>query len=586
MLAVGAGQSTAQSPPSHEQAPITQQQILRVPEVLPFLQEASAHSHEIMYNVTASRFANASANAAAYRNTSSEFSAWQKEQAFNYAVVHDVSVVSGLYDQLVIKAERYDTLYKEQLSNRTGDPQSTQSTKNALELKTLASEIAALSSNLNDSNYRISGTAGSLGTDLSDPATEKAFDNYVAALDVRTRNVTDLVFRNTTTSLRAMSPSAGTNVLRYGDSVALSGNVSDRNTGVANASVLLSIGGKPITTLSTGAAGHYNYTYVVADVPAGNSTFGALFQPGDSPYKVSLGDTAPFTVSNISAQNALRLRSGSPLTKLSFEGVVTAGGKPVRNATVELYAGDRLAGRAITDENGAYEVTYGMNRFSVLASLLQPSAVTFQASLIPGTYPLEGIASNSVDVPLLGASVVANPVPIVGGALVAIAIVILLVVRVYQHRRKRTDARAAVEATAPVTDVLRPIAGADAEVSAEDTSRTHVTVMLDNVEELVNNARALCVDGAQNQAVIVLYRGAISLAAELSGLVIEPGMTHRERLALIEQSTPLFGEPLRALTSLFELAHYSGRKLSKTHVGAAIDTLRVLSELGRQMGGE
>jgi hypothetical protein len=130
--------------------------------------------------------------------------------------------------------------------------------------------------------------------------------------------------------------------------------------------------------------------------------------------------------------------------------------------------------------------------------------------------------------------------------------------------------------------VLRPLVGAGVGVPAEDTSRTRATAALGNVDALVNRARALCSEGAENQAVIALYGGAISLAAELSGFVFERGKTHRERLALIEQSKPVLGEPLRALTSLFELARYSNRKLSPNHVDAAIDTLIVLSGLGRR----
>jgi hypothetical protein len=88
--------------------------------------------------------------------------------------------------------------------------------------------------------------------------------------------------------------------------------------------------------------------------------------------------------------------------------------------------------------------------------------------------------------------------------------------------------------------------------------------------ELVNQARAFFAQGNDRAAVNALYDAALASLADVHSLTLERDLTHLERYRVLEAAVPEVREPVRTLTTLYELANYSGKRLTTEQRNAAI----------------
>jgi len=91
----------------------------------------------------------------------------------------------------------------------------------------------------------------------------------------------------------------------------------------------------------------------------------------------------------------------------------------------------------------------------------------------------------------------------------------------------------------------------------------------DNLD-FVNQARTLFAQGNDRAAVNALYDAALTSLADAHGLTLQRDLTHLEKYRIIEAAVPEAREPVRTLTTLYELANYSGKRLRTEQRNAAI----------------
>ena len=74
----------------------------------------------------------------------------------------------------------------------------------------------------------------------------------------------------------------------------------------------------------------------------------------------------------------------------------------------------------------------------------------------------------------------------------------------------------------------------------------------------------------------MLYDAAIIDVATTHGVTIASHATHWEKYHAIEAAVPEIQEPLLKLTTIYELANYSGRALTEEQRNSAVDAFRAI----------
>jgi hypothetical protein len=343
-------------------------------------------------------------------------------------------------------------------------------------------------------------------------------------------------------------------------------------------------------------------------------TAGLVFMSDNSPHSGVLtvsaqtSASANTTVTNNVSVNPVSISLGSTL---KAAGKVTAGGKPMANASVALHMGDIKLAYAQTNANGDYsfDVPVGVNYF--------PAAFSAGASVYTVVEPRN---ASFVSTP---SAVTTVPVDLLPLYLIIAVITGAILVGLYLYTRRmrgkevfgslvKWRAKRAAEARAQAESQLsqaRPLGQGQAIVSetspggttakeaplepalpAENASplvdKTQRDVamqppepqMPESVAEIgvLKQAHDFFERGNDRQAVNMLYDAAIIDVATTHEVTIASHATHWEQYYTIKAALPEIQEPLLKLTDIYELANYSGRALTEEQRNAAVDAFRAI----------
>jgi hypothetical protein len=78
------------------------------------------------------------------------------------------------------------------------------------------------------------------------------------------------------------------------------------------------------------------------------------------------------------------------------------------------------------------------------------------------------------------------------------------------------------------------------------------------------------VQGNDRADVNALYEAALASLLGVHALILKPDLTHLEKYRVVEVAMPEAREPVRTLTSLYQLVNYSGKRLRTEQRNAAI----------------
>ncbi len=546
------------------------------------------YAGEVLRDISARNFSSANASLVNYSTVVNEFfryhnitEASKGVGAGNNTVFSAMTTSQALYSQLILKSKSYDGLF---VASTTGENSSNenQTIKNAVAMKGLNSDIKALRDQINATNDVIFGPAvDEGGLDMSDYAiAHTTFDTYVTLIDNQLTNVTNVAFQNTTTTIFL-----DRNTARYADYIRINGTVEGAQTGVANGTVTIMERRQPVATVKTNTSGSYEYDFFVDGRFPGSFQINARYEPLDQPYEASSSKNVTLSVENITATNTLRVSQGSLLgNSVTLAGTVATNREPVKNATIALYVDGKAATYAKTDANGTYQLDHSISTVEYLGSLFRPNGETFYTVFLPVGHPLSEARSDVITQPLLGTYVTSffgSSVGIAATAIVMLGAVLATSVRVQQAARRAASTETAMLETkartpSELTDALPIGLESGAEVAQETRH---------NVQDVINQVRHL--SGVQDNkgAVIAAYRGALAIIVQQGDVVIKPSLSHWETYALIKKSTP-DARTFRELTYLYELASYSGGKMTGTHVEMALKSLTAIDSLAQGTDGE
>lgn len=589
---VAAAQPASQSFPSQVEPSVAQPGSgFYFPYQLPLFLDLETRAVEVLQNVSTSNFSDANASLANYSTVVNGFYTWENSStaknhnetgAGNLTVLSAMTASQTVYSQLINKSKRYEGLYAASIQGANSSNTS-QSAQNAVAMEGLNADIKTLRDQINATNDVIfSPPVDQAGLDMSDYArVQGTFDTYVTLLDSQLTNVTSVAFQNTTATI-ALNHS----IARYADYVQVRGTVNGNTTGVSNGTVVIMLGARSIGAAQTNATGAYTYDYFVDGVTPGRYAIYASYDPLDQPYKASNSSNATLLVQNVSATNVLHASAGSLFGNgVSFTGTVATDREPVSNASVALYVDGTVATYAETDANGTYEMNYGLTLPDYLGSLFQPSGATFYTVFQPAGHPLGEARSDSIVEPLLGTHVAAFFGSFTGVA--AAATVLLAAAIIVYFGVSRTIARrtTVAETAAPEAEVRAPAelmdvgpAGLESRVEIEQETRY-------GVQDVMGRTREFYKAGDRNGAIIAAYRGALILITQPRSIALKSSLSHWEVFAIIEERLQ-DAQAFRELTQLYELASYSGREMTDTHVEAAFKDLTVIGGRAQDTGDE
>lgn len=544
----------------------------------------------ILQGIIGRDFTNASARFAHYTGVVNEFSLPLQNLTANGddKLLRNTSVLKAIvssqntYSELLGKSKRYQELYSVQSRAPANSTASAKSVQNALEMKTLNTDIKTLWNQTNAPSEKIYGRAAAAGLNMSDyDTTRQAFNGHFTFLDSQLTNVTNAAFRNTTTTMRL-----NTGAATYGDHVDIRGAVKDGKTGVANGTVLVKLGNTQIALLQTDANGSYAYDYFVDGAIARNYSVLAEYTPANQSYKASKSTSEPLSITNSSTTNTI-IRSGSLLGgAITFDGIVETDNGPVRDGFVRLWVNGNEDTYAWTDANGRYHIDYSVSRLAYLSSILSSSNQIFYTKFAPGRSPLEQSTSDVIIEPVVGTYVAAaspfSYIAIAATVTVLPAALIRVAGRRLRLRRRRADASKTVPPD--IEAGTMELEGA-APIELESTV-TVTKEVYPGIEEVVRHVNTLCKARDFNGAIAAAYSGVLALVVETRGIAVKPSTSHWETFALIAEHVPGVHDDFRELTYLHELARYSGRTMRDAHVKTVIKHVRAIDALMQRSGGD
>ena len=263
-------------------------------------------------------------------------------------------------------------------------------------------------------------------------------------------------------------------------------------------------------------------------------------------------------------------------------GQVSAGGKPLANASVALHMGDMILGSATTDQLGHYAISAPAGAYYFPAALNGATVYTV----------VEPVNSSFISAPSAATDVAVDQAPLYAIIVViiaaAVAVVLYLFVRRFRRKaapavpivpivhpldpertlsdiRQNKAAMASKHAQAPVAasettaegppqqvsesppiEGVQPVAGGAPEAHTPSVSEAESAVLKDGGDApALKQARELFEQGNDRGATATLYDAALAVLASRAGVTLAPHMTHWEQYAEIEAAVPDMGEPLR-----------------------------------------
>lgn len=297
-------------------------------------------------------------------------------------------------------------------------------------------------------------------------------------------------------------------------------------------------------------------------------------------------------------------------------GQVSAGGKPLANASVALHMGDMILGSATTDQLGHYAISAPAGAYYFPAAL---NGATVYTVVEPVNSSFMSAPSAATDVAVDLAPLYAIIVIIIAAV---VAVVLYLLVRRFRRKaapavpiapivhpldpertlsdiRQNKTAKASTHAQAPVAasettaegplqqvsessriEGVQPAAGGEPEAHTPSESGAESAILKDEGDApALTEARELFEQGNDRGAIATLYDEALAVLASRAGVTLAPHMTHWERSAVIEAAVPELREPLHTLTIAFERTHYGGKSLTDAQREAAIDAFQTINVL-------
>jgi hypothetical protein len=299
--------------------------------------------------------------------------------------------------------------------------------------------------------------------------------------------------------------------------------------------------------------------------------------------------SANATVTNNVTVSPVTISLGSALRAT---GKVTAGEKPLANASVALHMGDVKLAYAQTNANGVYsfDVPIGVYYF--------PAAVSTGATIYTAVEPKD---ASFVFTPSAVTTVSVDMLPLY---LIIAVITGAILVGLYLYTRRMRGVNLSVRRrkwrAKPEKGVTQrklvesadeePQAAIEPAVPAESASPPVDETQRDAVMQppqpeapesvaetgVLNRAHDFFERGSDKQAVNMLYDAAIIDVATTREVAIASHATYWEKYHAFEAAVPEIQEPLLKLTTIYELANYSGKTLTKEHRNAAFDAFRVI----------
>ena len=342
---------------------------------------------------------------------------------------------------------------------------------------------------------------------------------------------------------------------------------------------------------------------------------GCAFMGDSSPHCGVLSVAAQASSANATVTNNVTVSpvSISLGSTLQATGKVTDGKKPLPNATVVLHMGDVKLADAKTNANGDYSfnVPIGVYYF--------PAALSAGATIYTVVEPQN---ASFISTPSAVTTVSVDLVPLYL-IIAVITVAILVGLYLYMQRIRGKDllgplrkwrAKPSVKATAQAESSLteappseqghavvsetpqgdttkeEPQKGLGSVVPAEsaappvDETQRDAAIQPPEPEApesvaetgVLKQAHEFFERGSDKQAVNMLYDAAIMDVATTREVPIASHTTHWEKYNTVEAAVPEIQEPLLKLTTIYELANYSGRALTEEQRNAAVDAFRAI----------
>jgi hypothetical protein len=324
---------------------------------------------------------------------------------------------------------------------------------------------------------------------------------------------------------------------------------------------------------------------------------------------------ASLAAGTASVTNTVTIRPDSISLGSVFDanGQVSAGGKPLANASVALHMGDVILGSTRTDQLGHYAISVPVGASYFPAALNGATVYTV----------VEPVNSSFISAPSVATDVAVDQAPLYAiiVVIIAAAVAVMLYLFVRRFRGKAAPATpiapivhpldpeqtlsdirqnktampskhatpvAASETAAegppqqvsesPRIEGVQPAAGGAPEAHTPSVSEAASAVLKDAGDPTaLKQARELFEQGNDRGATATLYDAALGVLASRAGVTLEPHKTHWEHYAEIEAAVPDMGEPLRTLTIAFERTQYGGKSLTDAQREAAIDAFRSIN---------
>ena len=545
----------------------------------------AAYAAGISVNVSQHNFAGADANFAQYINVVSEFDKLNLTNPEDIKLINSIGLSKEDYRQLIADAKQFETLSNQQAVLSATNPTSPQSLQNMRELQRISSDLHSLMSTIDARNKDIYQNARVHGLDTAPlDRLDAALGTYVDQSNAQVSNVTNAVFRNAQTTLQA-DRGAGT----YLDVIQFSGRVLVNGAGISNSSVDIAIDNASVATVTTNATGDYEYAYTIEHIKAGAHDVMASFEAPTIPSTLINSSVINVNVTAANVTNVITSTSGktSLLGGYEVKGVITAGDRPVKNASLLLYLDNKSVAKTMTDGEGKYVFTYHASAPDYFASVaIGPARHSVYTLFDPGDLPLNGAKSGVYAVAVDPSE---SYVALIGGITAAFVVVIAYLTVVRKKSRKAVDVTAG-EHVEGIGDEVSGTPEGYATVPHEELERERIAEPEPGggIDDLIKGATSAMEEGNFNDAVTLLYEGALRVLSETGSIDVTSDMTHWETLSAIENSVPALSTHMRTLTYLFELANYSGKQATREHVNAAIRELTAVYDnvmSGRGGGG-
>jgi len=530
----------------------------------------AAYAAGISVNVSQRNFAGADANFAQYINITSEFDKLNLNNPADIKLFNSIGLSKEDYRQLITDAKQLATLSNQQVVLSASNPTSPESLQNVKELQRVSSHLNSLKSTIDERNKDIYRNAQAHGLDTAPlDRLGAALYAYVNESIAQASSAANAVFRNAQTTLQA-DRAEGT----YLDVIQFSGRVHVNGAGISNSSVDVAIDNASVATVTTDATGNYEYAYTVEHIKEGAHAVMASFEAPTIPRTLINSSAISVNVTAANVTNVITSTSGktSLLSGYAVKGIITAGDRPVKNASLVLYIDNKSVTKTVTDSEGKYGLTYSAGVPDYFASIaIGPMRHSVYTLFEPGDLPLNGAKS---DVYAIAVDPSQSYVALVGGVMAVLVIVFAYLRVVRKKPREAVDVTASEYVEGQVDEVYGIREGYDTvPPEAPERERIMEPEPSFSIDDLMKEATSAVKSGNFNDAITSLYESALKVLSRTDRIEVTPDMTHWETLSTIEKNVPTVSSHMRTLTYLYERANYSGKQATRKHVNVAMREL-------------